>query len=114
MYEQYLGKDYHDKIRKMLTLPEEVLPNRIIDAPLNIGSMKHLLSPALEKVDVEKHTETINSIAVYYLCAILCMAMKSRTSAPPFNKKKYQKNWDKKRKNYMQKCNMLMQGLVMI
>lgn len=112
MYEQYLGEDYHNKIRKMLTLNEEVLPNRIIDAPLNIGGMKQMLSPALEKINVEKYTETINNIAVYYLCAVLCMAMKSRTSAPPYNLKKYQKNWDKKQKGYMQKGNMLMQGLV--
>ena len=112
MYEEYLGEGYHDKIRTMLTLNEEVLPNRIIDAPANIGAMKTLLSPALEKVNEEKYKNTIQSIAVYYLCGILCMAMKSRTSAPPFNLKKYQKNWDKKRKGYMEKGNKVMQGLM--
>lgn len=112
MYEEYLGEGYHDKIRKMLTLPDEVLPNRIIDADLNIGGMKHLLSPIYETVNVKKYQDTVERIAVYYLCGILCMAMKSRTSAPPFNKKKYQKNWDKKRINYMTKGNKLMQGLM--
>jgi len=119
MYEEYLGPDYHNRIRKILTLNEEVLPNRIIDADYNIGGMKALLSPALEKMNMfgnkinsEEKFNQLSNVALYYLCGILCMAMKSRTSAPPFNLKKYQKNWDKKRKGYMQKGNMLIQGLM--
>lgn len=119
MHEEYLGKNYHKKIRKMLTADETLLPNRIIDAPANIDAIKLLLSPALEemqffgkKIDSEKKFNQLSNAAVYYLCGILCMAMKSRTSAPPFNLKKYQKNWDKKRKGYMQKGNLLMQGLM--
>lgn len=119
MYEEYLGEGYHDKIRKMLTLNDEVLPNSVIDADLNIGGMKQLLSPALQKmqihgkkIDTEEKFNQLSNVALYYLCGILCMAMKSRTSAPPFNLKKYQKNWDKKRKNYMQKGNLLIQGLI--
>lgn len=119
MYEEYLGKGYHEKVRKMLTLPEDVLPNSVIDADLNIGGMKQLLSPALEKmiangkvINSEEKFNQLSNVAIYYLCGILCIAMKSRTSTPPFNKKKYQKRWDKKRKNYMQKGNMLMQGLM--
>ncbi|MDR7856084.1 hypothetical protein [Tissierella sp.] len=119
MYEEYLGEGYHDKIRKMLTCNDELLPNRIIDAPLNIGGMKQLLSPALEKMNMfgnpinskEKFNQ-LSQVAVYYLCGILCMAMKSRTSAPPFNIPKYKKNWDKKQKGYMEKGNKLMQGLM--
>lgn len=49
MYEEYLGKGYHDKVRKMLTVDEELLPDRIIDAQANIGAMKMLISPAVEK-----------------------------------------------------------------
>ena len=119
MYEEYLGEGYHAKIRKMLTLNEEVLPDRIIDADLNIGGMKQLISPALEKMQIhgkvintEEKFNQLSNAAIYYLCGILCTAMESRTSAPPFNVKKYQKRWDKKRKNYMQKGNMLMQGLM--
>lgn len=119
MYEEYLGEGYHAKIRKMLTLNEEVLPDRIIDADLNIGGMKQLISPALEKMQIhgkvintEEKFNQLSNAAIYYLCGILCMAMKSRTSAPPFNVKKYQKRWDKKRKGYMQKGNMLIQGLM--
>lgn len=121
MHEQYLGKGYHDKIRKMLTCNEELLPNRIIDADLNIGGMKQLLSPALEKmnmfgnkIDSEEKFNQLSQVALYYLCGILCMAMKSRTSAPPFDLKKYQKRWDKKQKGYMKKGNVLIQGLMRV
>ena len=120
MYKEYLGENYHNRIRKMMTADKELLPDRIIDADLNIGGMKQLLTPYLEnmnkfgkKVNTETKFKQLSDAAIYYLCGILCMAMKSRTSAPPFNKKKYQKNWDKKRINYMQKGNKLMQGLMM-
>lgn len=119
MYEEYLGEGYHDKIRKMLTLPEEVLPNSVIDAPLNIGAMKQLLSPVLEKMKIrgkrinsEEKFNQLSQVALYYLCGILCVAMKSRTSAPPFNIKKYQKNWDKKQKKYIEKGNMILLRLI--
>lgn len=119
MYEEYLGKGYHAKIRKMLTCDKELLPNRIIDADLNIGGMKQLLSPALEKMNMlgnkinsEERFNQLSQVASYYLCGILCMAMKSRTSVPPFNLKKYQKRWDKKQKGYMQKGNQLMMWLM--
>lgn len=119
MYEEYLGPDYHNRIRKMLTCNEELLPNRIIDADLNIGGMKQLLSPYVEniqlhgkKIDAEQKYKQLTDSALYYLCGILCMAMKSRTSAPPYNLKKYQKRWDKKREGYIKKGNMLMQGLM--
>lgn len=119
MYEEYLGKGYHDKIRKMLTVDEELLPDSIIDAQTNIGAMKMLLAPTLEKmqmlgktVDTEEKYNHLASAGLYYLCGVLCMAMKSRTSAPPFNIKKYQKRWDKKRDKYMQKGNALLGGLM--
>ena len=41
MYKEYLGEGYHERIRKMLTCNEELLPNRIIDADANIGAMKY-------------------------------------------------------------------------
>ena len=119
MYEEYLGKDYHNKIRKMLTCDEELLPNRIIDADGNIGAMKMLLSSSLENMKMNGksiHTEEkfnqLSQIGIYYLCGVLCVAMKSRTSAPPFNIKKYQKNWSKKQKGYMSKGNLLLKTLM--
>lgn len=119
MYEEYLGEGYHDKIRKMLTCDEILLPNRIIDADLNIGAMKRLIAPAIEKmqmfgkyVDSEGKFNLLSQAALYYLCGILCVAMKSRTSSPPFNIPKYKKRWDKKRDGYMQKGNLAMQRLM--
>ncbi len=119
MYEEFLGEGYHQKIRTMLTADESLLPDRIIDAPLNIGTMKRLISPAIErmgffgkKVDDEEKYNQLKKIANYYLCGILCLAMKSRTSAPPYNVPRYKKNWDKKRDGYMQKGNLLMNGLI--
>ncbi len=118
LYEDYLGKGYHNKLRQMLTVDETLLPNRIIDADLNIGGMKRLIAPTLEKmsmmgnkVDNGKKFNQLSSAAQYYLAGILCMAMKSRTSAPPFNIPKYKKPWDKKQAGYMQKANLLMEGL---
>jgi len=119
MYEEYLGEGYHDRIRKMLSVDDKLLPNSIIDAPANIDAMKMLISPTLQKmqilgkqIDTEGKFNQLSNAAVYYLCGILCMAMKSRTSVPPFNKKKYQKNWDKKQKKYIEKGNLIMQGLM--
>lgn len=119
MYEEYLGPDYYKCIRTMLTCNETLLPNRIIDADANIGAMKRLISSPLEKMQIrgkginsEEQFGRLSNAAVYYLCGILCLAMKSRTSTPPYNLKKYQKNWDKKQKGYMQKGNMLLKGLM--
>jgi hypothetical protein len=118
MYKEYLGEGYHDKIRKMLIADENLLPDSIIDADLNINGMKKLIAPAIEKmqmfgmdVDTEEKFKMLSDASLYYLCGILCMAMKSRTSAPPFNLPKYKKKWDKKRDGYMQKGNLLMKGL---
>ena len=119
MYKEYLGKGYHDRIRKMMTCDKELLPDSIIDSEYNIGAMKMLIAPAIEKmqlfgnyIDTDQKYKQLTDIAIYYLCAILCVAMKSRTSAPPFDKKKYQKRWEKKQAKYVQKGNMLMQGLM--
>ncbi len=119
MHEEYLGKSYHERIRTMLTVDDKLLPDSVIDAQANIGAMKMLLAPTLEKmqmlgktVDTEEKYNHLASAGLYYLCGVLCMAMKSRTSAPPFNIKKYQKRWDKKRDKYMQKGNELLLGLM--
>jgi hypothetical protein len=113
MYEEYLGEGYHQKIRKMLGLDEDVLSDRIIDADLNIGAMKAIIGKSISEWQItdEKKLEQLASAAVYYLCGVLCLAMKSRTSVPPFNLPKYQKNWDKKQKKYMQKGNLIVEGL---
>jgi len=119
MYKEYLGEGYHNKVRKMLTVDEKLLPDRIIDADLNIGAMKQMIASGIDKmqlqgkkVNTEEKYAQFSNAAIYYLCGILCLAMKSRTSSPPFNIKKYKKDWDKKRTGYMEKGNNLMIGLM--
>lgn len=111
MYSEFLGVGYHEKIRKMLVLPKDVLQDSVIDAPLNINAMRSIIGKSLDKNDItnEQEFEQLASAAVYYLAGILCMAMKSRTSSLPFTK--YKKNWDKKRKSYMENGNRIVLGL---
>jgi hypothetical protein len=119
LYEDYLGKGYHAKLRQMLTADDTLLPDRIIDAELNIGAMKLLIAPVMDKInmsgkkiDNEAKFNQLSTAAQYYLAGVLCTAMISRTSAPPFNVPKYKKPWCKKRAGYMQKGNNLMMGLI--
>lgn len=114
MFKKYLGEGYHDKIRTMLTADKELLPDRIIDAEYNIGAMKLMCMNGLNTLsymgknsNTKVKEEFLSKIAVYYLCAVLCSAMKSRTKSPPFNTRKYKKNWDKKREKYVMKGNDL-------
>ena len=119
LYAEYLGEGYHQKVRKMLTANEELLPDRIIDADLNIGAMKSLVAPVVE--EMKKYGKFVNSnqkygqlqtAALNYLCGVLCLALKSRTSAPPYDAKEYQRNWDKKREKFMRYANSQMMGLM--
>jgi hypothetical protein len=117
MYKEYLGEGYHEKIRKMLTADETLLPDRIIDADLNIGAMKMLITPAMEKmaihgktVNTEEKYNTLATAALHYLAGVLCLALKSRTAVPPYNK--FKRNWDKKRGKFMDRGNRLMLELI--
>lgn len=119
MYKEYLGEGYHEKIRMMLTADTTLLADKIIDADANIGAMKKLIAPAIEKmqmfgkeIDTAEKFNQLSNAALYYHCGILCVAMKSRTSAPPFNLPKYKKRWDKKQIGYMQKGNLIMKALL--
>lgn len=119
MYEEYLGEGYHEKVRKMLTADDKLLPNSIIDADVNIGAMKRLVAPAIETmqrfgkfVDDKKKYEQLQSAALEYLCGVLCLALKSRTSAPPYDIPEYKRNWDKKREKFIRYANSQMMGLM--
>lgn len=119
MYEEFLGQGYHAKVRKKLTVDKVLLPDRIIDADANIGAMKLLVAPAVETmqrfgkfVNTDKKYTQLQGAALDLLCGILCMALKSRTSAPPYDKKEYQRQWDKKREKFMWYGNMQMMELM--
>jgi len=118
-YEEYLGKGYHERIRKMLTIDETLLPDRIIDADLNVGAMKLLIAPVVEEmrkygkfVNTEKKYEQLNDAALNYLAGVLCLALKSRTSTPPYDIPEYKRNWNKKREKFMRYANGQMMELM--
>jgi hypothetical protein len=119
MYKEYLGEGYHEKVRKAITADEKLLPDSIIDADINIGAMKKLVAPVVEEmqrfgklVDDKKKYEQLQGAALNYLCGILCMALKSRTSSPPYDIPEYKRNWDKKRDKFMRYANSQMIGLM--
>lgn len=119
MYREYLGEGYHDKVRKLLKAGDKLLPDRIIDAGVNIGAMKRIIAPVVDKRNVfyggihtEEDFNKLSEAAVYILCGVLCTALKSCTSAPPYNAPEYKKNWDKKWDKLMKKGNLLIRRLL--
>ena len=118
-YSEYMGEGYYMKVRKKLTVDAELLPDSMIDADINIGAMKELVAAGIESmksvgksVDDEKKYGILQDMALNYLCGVLCLALKSRTSVPPFNVEKYKRNWDKKSEKFMRYGNSQMMGLI--
>ncbi len=120
MYSEFLGEGYTNKLRHMLTADDKLLPDRIINADLNIGGMKQLIMAytqdrrvkSLEFIQTEEQYKKMQDASTYYLAGILCTALKSRTSSPPYNTKKYKKDWDKKRSTYIAKGNLKLNELL--
>jgi hypothetical protein len=117
MYEEYLGEGYHDTIRKLLQANKELLPDRIIDADLNIGAMRQILQNRLGikyqlgqvHFDNEENFGLLQEAAKYLLAGILCSALRSRTAVPPFVK--YQRNWAKKQQRMMERYERLVREI---
>lgn len=119
MYEEYLGKGYHSQIRKKLAVNKTLLPDRIIDAEANIGVMKQITAPVIETmqrfgklINTEKKYKQLQSAALDILCGVLCLALKSRTSTPPYDAPEYRRNWDKKREKFMRYGNVQLMELM--
>jgi hypothetical protein len=118
-YAEYIGKGYYGKIRKKITVDETLLPDSIIDADANIGAMKRLVAPVLETmkqfgkfVNTDKKFLQFQEGAINLLCGILCVALKSRTSAPPYDKPECQRHWDKKREKFIRMGNAQLMELM--
>lgn len=117
MYSNYLGQDYHNKIRTLLQANEELLPDRIIDADLNIGGMRKIIQERLKKVELTigpipktgEIFEILQESALQILAAVLCVALKSRTAVPPYIK--YRKNWEKKQGKFVKQYEQGMQEI---
>jgi len=105
----YLGEDYHNVIRKILFADEKLCTNTMIDADINIGAMKEMLTPAILKMESKTWDEhkfaLLSKIARYYLAGVLCIAIQSRIKVPPFNISKYKRDWNKRMNKCMEKAN---------
>jgi len=103
MHTEYLGENYHWEIRKILSVGDTLCPDAIIDAEYNIGAMREIMTARLElvaKANSEDKFQKLSKAGRYYLAAVICVALKSRTAVPPYNTSKYRQDWDKIR----QKC----------
>lgn len=109
MLKTYLGENYHDEIREILKADDVLLPDRIIDAELNIGAANMILEGMLEScvaINSDRRRERVSRAAKFYLCGVLCLALNSRTKVEPFLK--YRINWEFHRRKNMDKANKIM------
>lgn len=118
MYERYLGKKYHSRIRKLLKTSKGVVPNSMIDADYNIGAMQVIIAPSIERVQAEglefteERYEVLKEAALHALAGILCIPLYSKSQKPQFTQPKYQKNWKKKQQEMMEKSRKYLKVLV--
>lgn len=117
MYSEYLGENYHNAIRKILFADEKLCTDTMIDADINIGAMKEMLTPAIlklqGKIRDEQKFALLSKIARYYLAGVLCLAIQSRVKVAPFNISKYtRKDWNKKMNKCLEKANKDLMGLL--
>ena len=112
MYSEFMGKNYERKIRAKFKLNSTVLPNEMINAQLNIGTMGQIIGAKLEDletkgiyIDNSKKQKLVEDMAIHALCMVLCGPLKSRTSVDPLNEKENQKKWKQRQLNYSKKVN---------
>lgn len=109
LIKEYLRENYHDEIRDILKADEVLLPDRIIDAELNIGAANLILEGMLEscvQINTVKRKAQVSRAAKLFLCGVLCLALNSRTKVEPFLK--YRKDWEYHRRKNMDKANKIM------
>lgn len=112
LIKNYLGENYHDEIREMLKADDILLPDRIIEAELNIGAANMILEGMLEScvvINSDKRRERVSKAAKFYLCGVLCVMLTSRTKVEPFLK--YRRDWEYHRQKNMDKANKIMLNL---
>lgn len=109
LIKDYLGENYHDEIREILKADDVLLPDRIIDAELNISAANIIFEGMLEScvaINSDRRRERVSRAAKLYLCGVLCLALKSRTKVEPF--KGYSRDWEYQRQKNMGKANKIM------
>ena len=103
MIKDYLEENYHDEIRAILKADEALLPDKFIDADLNMGGANVILSGMLEScvaINSDRRRERVSRAAKLYLCAVLCVMLKSRD--------KNGRDWEYRRKKCADKANKIM------
>jgi len=114
MHTEYLGENYHWEVRKLLGAGDTLCPDSIIDAEYNIGAMKAIMAQKLldvTQIDSEERFQKLSKAGRYYLAAVICVALKSRTAVAPYNTSKHRKDWDKIREKCLSKAEMIMRRL---
>lgn len=102
MIKDYLGENYHDEIRAMLKADDVLLPDRIIEAELNIGAANMILEGMLEScvaINSDRRRERVSEATKLYLCAVLCVMLKTRDKG---------RDWEYRRKKCADKANKIM------
>lgn len=111
VYEEFLGKNHHERMRKLMGADNTFLPDSIIDAPLNIETMRSIVQgqfkrchmDIVQSVTTNEQAAILMDIGFYFLAMVLCPALKSRSKNPDFVRYR-DKNWDKRLRNYQQKA----------
>lgn len=102
MIKDYLGENYHDEIREILKADEALLPDKFIDADLNMGGANVILSGMLEScvaINSDRRRERVSRAAKLYLCAVLCVMLKTRDKG---------RDWEYRRKKCADKADRIM------
>ena len=114
MYEEFLGADYHDAVRKILIIGVDKVPDSVIDAELNINTMRGFISPFVLKMKEKGKThytaseyELLQKAARYYLAAIIAVMLRSKQKT-----KTNINRWEKKRVKCMEKAARAMYQLM--
>lgn len=116
MYREYLGESYRQRVRKILGADNKICSDMMIDADFNIGAMRAIIGQEINKMQLdgavvnnaEKYS-ALQEAALYALAGVLCVAISSRVKVPPFNKKKYAKDWVAKQRSCLDKAHLLIE-----
>lgn len=110
-YEDFLGSRYHERMRKLLKADETFLPDSVIDAPLNIETMRTIVQGqfASDHIDIarsvttKEQSELLVETGFYFLAMVLCPALKSRCKTSGFEEYRGV-NWNARAKHNQEKA----------
>lgn len=98
MYKEYLGENYHNGIRVLLSVREDICPDNIIDEAFTKSPIQKMM---VAKAEETVEHDVLALMGRYYMAAILCVHLK----------KEHHRNWDSKIKKCIGVGNRLMAWL---